>query len=147
MEHGLLIIVDAHLTIVLVVLLVLEERDPLVVRVQTAVQHDELGDGDAADVLGQTSSFADESDAIGGHLCREGHRRCGFLLRAHVLCIEGAVSELQLHSDVLLRYIGLLWFQLQAKYRDLDVILLLYNRKCDLVFSYGKHLLAYEDDI
>ena len=69
-QHGLFVVVDAHLSIILIVFLVLEECDPLVVCVQTTVQNDELRDGNAAYVFGQTSSLTDESDAIGRHLLR-----------------------------------------------------------------------------
>ena len=85
--HGLFVVVDAHLSIILVVLLVLEECDPLVVCVQTAVQNDELRDGNTAYVFWQTSSLTDESDAIGRHLLRQGHRRRCLLWLTHVLCV------------------------------------------------------------
>ena len=87
LQHGRLVIINAHLSIILIVLLVLKKCDPLVVCVQTTVQNDELRDGNAAYVFGQTSSLTDESDAIGRHLLRQGHRRRCLLRLTHVLCV------------------------------------------------------------
>lgn len=45
---GFFIVIDAHLTIVFIVVLMLKERDPLRVAVQASIEYNVLGDGDWA---------------------------------------------------------------------------------------------------
>lgn len=69
------VVVQAHLAVVLVVVLVLEQCDPLVVGVETSVEHDVLGDGHTADdfcvssdCLGQNNDFVLRNLSGKGHL-------------------------------------------------------------------------------
>ena len=54
LEAWLLVVIDAHLTVVLIVFFMLKERNPLSVGVETSVQNNVLWNGDATDVLSHT---------------------------------------------------------------------------------------------
>ncbi len=51
LKHRLLVVIDSHLAIVLVIFLVLEQSDPLLVRVEAAIQNDELRDRHTANIV------------------------------------------------------------------------------------------------
>ncbi len=59
LKHRLLIIIDPHLAIVLIILLMLKQSDPLFIRVQAAIQNNELRDRHAANIVSQASCFTD----------------------------------------------------------------------------------------
>lgn len=69
-KHGLLIIIKAHLPVVLIIFLVLKERDPLLVSIEPSVENNELWDRDTSNVLFHASSCADEIDVLVGNLSR-----------------------------------------------------------------------------
>ena len=92
LDHRLLVVVEAHLSVEFIVFFVLKERDPLLIGAEPAVKDNELGDGDTADVLREPSSFADQSDVLVGDLGGEGDPNGGFLRVTQVLNVELALT-------------------------------------------------------
>ena len=121
-EHWLLVVVDAHFAVVLVVLLVLEQRHPLLVRVQTTVQNDELRDRDTAHILSEALPFADQCDPLVGDLGRQWHTNGSLLGRFHALNVEELPTQFQVDCDLRLFQIGFFWLQLKVQHGYLDVV-------------------------
>jgi hypothetical protein len=62
LHSRLFFVLEAHLTVVLVVVSVLEERDPLCKGADSSVENDVLGDGDGADLLFVLSEGLGQND-------------------------------------------------------------------------------------
>ena len=67
----LFVVVDAHLTVVFVIFFMFKESNPLSESVETTIQNDVLGNGDATDVLSQIWRGRDQDDFIFWNLSRE----------------------------------------------------------------------------
>ena len=73
LQHGFFVVIHTHFPIILVVLFVLEQCDTLLVSVQSAIEDNELGDRDAANVRWQASSSAYQIDVLIGDLSGQRH--------------------------------------------------------------------------
>ena len=120
-KHGLLIIIKAHLPVVLIIFLVLKERDPLLVSIEPSVENDELWDRDTSNVLFHASSCADEIDVLVGNLSRQrnGH---GWRKRSDGCGVQRARTEPELDRHVLLRQVIQFLFEHDVVHRYLHVV-------------------------
>ena len=120
-EHGLLIIIFSHLAVVLVILFMLKQCDPLLICVQTAIQNNELRNGDTTNILFKSLSLANESNSLIWNLRAQRNRHSSLAPR-QVLNIELSLAKLEHDVNVLLGYTGLLGLQSDVINSNLDMI-------------------------
>ena len=92
LDHGCLIIIQSHLTIVLIVIIVLEQGNPLLEGAQTTIDDYELRDGDTPNV--NIIAIGDHIEVDGVHLdfCRQWHLDCRLGL-GHILQVKDLVTQ------------------------------------------------------
>ena len=99
-----------------------KKSDPLLIGVEAAVEHDELGDGHATNVLFHTFASANEANVLVGDLRGEGHLGGGLDQIFHVLSEEGTTAEAQLNVDIFFAEVRHLWLQLEVHDRDVHMV-------------------------